>query len=111
MKLDSILKVFYTNKAYIASTEKSQFELATLPSLFSASPWTVYLDDVPHLDTRGQSCTEKWLETSEPRTVSILNVRPDGYVGSVSQWETAVSGSAEKAATWLETYYGAFLSA
>lgn len=110
MFLDNPKRTTHSNaNQYIASTEKSQFELAQLPSLLSRSPWTVYTDDVPHLDTKSQSCTEKWLGTLEPETVSILNVRPDGYVGSVGRFQN--SSSPEEAAAWLESYYGGFLAA
>lgn len=54
---------------------------------------------------------EKWLGASDPNTATILNVRPDGYVASVRQWEVPDADHAGEAAQWLETYYGGFLVA
>ncbi|KAI1844516.1 hypothetical protein JX266_009403 [Neoarthrinium moseri] len=72
------------------------------------SEWTVYLDDVPHLDTKGKTCTEKWLGSVGTSEAVIVNVRPDGYVGSLGRWDTrGFSGSV--AAEWLGKYYGEFL--
>ncbi|KAI0389100.1 FAD binding domain-containing protein [Xylariaceae sp. FL0594] len=105
----------------VTSTPKSLFEISSLPPLFASSPWTVYLDDVPHLDTRCQSCIRKWagpgLGNGE---VAVLNVRPDGYLGSARRWELPVDGgdedddgdttsAGEAAAQWLDEYYGGFL--
>ncbi|KAI0412746.1 FAD binding domain-containing protein [Xylaria grammica] len=92
----------------LTSTRKDRFELASLPALFSMSPWTVYLDDVPHLDTKGSCCIPKWLGEVEVGQVVIVNVRPDGYVGSIKRWDV-VGEAGEAAARWLDEYYGAFL--
>ncbi|KAK0385407.1 hypothetical protein NLU13_7883 [Sarocladium strictum] len=98
--------------ALITSTDKNQFELASLPSLLSSSPWTVYLDNAyPSVSETTHGCIEKWLGACEPNTITILNVRPDGYVGSVCQWENSDMAQADKAAQWLEAYYGGFLAA
>lgn len=87
-----------------ASTPKPNFELSHLPPLLSRSPWTIYLDDVPDLDTQGRTCTEKYLGSSfhpstslsssssplsSPKEIALLNVRPDGYVGSIRKWNLA----------------------
>ncbi|KAK5116831.1 hypothetical protein LTR85_009091 [Meristemomyces frigidus] len=99
--------------ALITTTPKAEFELADLPPLLQASRWTVYLDDIPHTDTRGLQCTDKWLGGLDgEEEVAIVNVRPDGYVGSIGRWKEAGDPmSAKLAATWLDEYYGGFLKA
>lgn len=95
---------------FIAATEKSEFELDSLPPLFSESRWTVYTDDVPHLDSQGASCVEKWLGNLAADEVAIVNVRPDGYVGSIKRWDAAAQNNGgEDTARWLDEYYGGFL--
>ncbi|KAI1166652.1 FAD binding domain-containing protein [Nemania serpens] len=95
--------------ALLTSTPKDAFELASLPALFSMSPWTVYLDDVAQLDTKGLCCIPKWLGEVGSEQAIIVNVRPDGYVGSISRWDIAEQTSGEAAARWLDDYYGGFL--
>jgi hypothetical protein len=96
----------------VASTDKNQFELASLPSLLSSSPWTVYLDDLSSSTSeKTTGSTQKWLGSNDADTVTILNVRPDGYVGSLRQWGSSGADQAEAAAQWLESYYGGFLAA
>lgn len=92
-----------------ASTPKDAFELASLPTLFSTSSWTVYLDDVPQMDTKGLCCIPKWLGDVSSDQAIIVNVRPDGYVGSIRRWHIAERTSGEAAARWLDDYYGGFL--
>lgn len=41
--------------------------------------------------------------------VVILNVRPDGYVGSVKKFNIIDGGAALEAVQWLDTYYSGFL--
>lgn len=94
----------------IAASDKSSFELAGLPSPFSNSPWTVYLDDAASLGGP-TSCIDKWLGDLAADEVAILNVRPDNYVGSVSRWNVGTAESAAKATEWLTSYYGGFLEA
>lgn len=88
---------------------KSEIEITDLPALFQDSRWTFYLDDIPELDTRGQLCTNKWLGSLGPGEVAIVNVRPDGYVGSIGRWDSSVDDAGEEAAKWLDTYYDRFL--
>lgn len=92
-----------------AATEKGNFELATLPPLLSRSKWTVYLDNVPHLDTHSQKCTDKWLGGIGSGQAAIVNVRPDGYVGSVAKFSTEGEDAGLMAARSLDDYYGGFL--
>ncbi|TGJ81936.1 hypothetical protein E0Z10_g6828 [Xylaria hypoxylon] len=93
----------------LTSTDKDSFEIASLPALFSMSPWTVYLDEVPHMDTKGLYCIPKWLGELDLTEVAIVNVRPDGYVGSIKRWDVAEQATGEAAARWLDEYYGGFL--
>ncbi|KAK5633247.1 hypothetical protein RRF57_008961 [Xylaria bambusicola] len=93
----------------LTSTPKEDFELASLPTLFSMSQWTVYLDDVPHLDTKGLRCISKWLGRLEYGEVAIVNVRPDGYVGSIKKWDVSREAVGKEAARWLDKYYNSFL--
>lgn len=96
-------------KSLTASTNKSQFELVSLPRLLSQSKWTVYLDNVPGLDTRGQTCMEKWVGGLDKEQVAIINVRPDGYVGCIMKFNTTEKTAGQKAAQHLDDYYGGFL--
>ncbi|KAJ4253749.1 hypothetical protein NW762_010143 [Fusarium torreyae] len=93
----------------ITSTDKDKFEIDDLPQLFSQTPWTVYLDDVAHLDTQGKAVTQKWLGGLSNEDVAIINVRPDGYVGSVDKWDTSTDNAASAAANWISAYYDSFL--
>ena len=93
----------------LATTPKDQFELSDIPPLLQDSRWTVYLDNVPELDTRGLRCTDKWLGRLAPGEVAIVNVRPDGYVGSAGRWDSSLDESGIEAAKWLDNYYSGFM--
>jgi phenol 2-monooxygenase len=95
--------------ALITTMPKADIEITDLPPLLQDSRWTFYLDDIPEQDTRGSLCTNKWLGSLGPGEVAIVNVRPDGYVGSVGRWDSSVDDSGEEAAKWLDTYYDRFL--
>lgn len=95
--------------ALITSTPKAEFEMQDLPKPLQASKWTIYLDDIPHQDTRKEACIVKWMNELGPDQVAMVNVRPDGYVGSVSCW--AASDGGEAGSRWLDEYYGAFIDA
>jgi hypothetical protein len=88
---------------------KSEVEISDLPPLLQDSRWTFYLDDIPEQDTRGSLCTNKWLGSLGPTEVAIVNVRPDGYIGSVGRWESSVDTAGPEAARWLDTYYDGFM--
>jgi phenol 2-monooxygenase (NADPH) len=110
-----------------ASTSKHLFEIADLPPILARSPWTIYLDDRPDLDTRGLTCTEKYLGAPlQDGEVAIVNVRPDGYVGAARRWDmtcapaSAATGAGHgqgvdaietgrEAARWLDAYFDGFL--
>jgi len=87
--------------ALVTATQKSAFEIHSLPILLHHSRWTVYLDDN---DSSG--CINKWVGSLSNSEAAVVNVRPDGYVGSVRLW-TGVDDAAvgERAATWVEEYY------
>lgn len=91
--------------ALVTGTSKSSFEIAHLPSILSRSPWTIYLDDA---SAPGSTCTEKWVGKLDGNQVGVVNVRPDGYVGSARVWDTG-SVDAGNAGKWLEEYYAGFL--
>lgn len=109
--VSSLRWVGLTDIFVAAPTDKSNFELGSLPPLLSRSKWTVYLDNVPHLDTRGQQCTKKWLGGLETDEVALVSVRPDGYVGSIVKFNTMEEDAGLKAAQCLDDYYGGFLEA
>ena len=69
----------------------------------------MYLDDAAHLDTKRTSCTEKWLGSVDSGEVSILVVRPDGYVGAIRRIKNASAEEGAAAANWLDSYFGGFL--
>ncbi|CAK7203595.1 hypothetical protein SEUCBS139899_006332 [Sporothrix eucalyptigena] len=94
--------------ALITSADKNSFEIANLPPILANSPWTVYLDDAAALDTQGRSCIDKWLGGLSAGEAAIINVRPDGYVGSVKRFASTATAGAE-AAQWMDAYYGSFL--
>ncbi|RDW61538.1 FAD protein [Coleophoma crateriformis] len=87
--------------ALVTTAAKDDVEIADLPSLWKDSRWTFYLDDV-------MGCTKKWIGDVKEGEVVILNVRPDGYVGSLKAFEHQ---DAEGACAWLDGYYGGFLKA
>jgi phenol 2-monooxygenase len=93
--------------ALITTMAKTEVEIADLPALLQDSRWTFYLDDIPEQDTRGSLCTNKWLGSLGPGEVAIINVRPDGYVGSINRWDTSMDDAGEEAARWLDKYYDA----
>jgi phenol 2-monooxygenase (NADPH) len=98
--------------ALVTGTAKADFEIAELPQLLRESKWTVYLDDIPDQDTRRQTCLDKWAGPMAQDEIAIVNVRPDGYVGSARKWNVGFGGEASgDAISWLERYYGRFLEA
>ncbi|KAJ9395911.1 hypothetical protein DTO282F9_7156 [Paecilomyces variotii] len=90
--------------ALVTQTPKQQVEIADLPPLLQASQWTFYTDDLT-----SPSCTETYLGALGANQVAIVNVRPDGYVGSLNVWDNSVTGAGEEAAKWVEAYYEGFL--
>ncbi|KAE8449882.1 hypothetical protein EG329_007359 [Mollisiaceae sp. DMI_Dod_QoI] len=99
----SVSKLF--TYAMVTTMPKARVEIADLPPLLQDSRWTFYLDNL----MRMPSCTEKWLGPLMESEVAIVNVRPDGYVGSIGRWKSHQVGSELEAVRWLDSYYGAFL--
>jgi hypothetical protein len=94
--------------ATVTTMQKSTVEITDLPSSLQKSRWTFYMDDLKDQKT-GKSCTEKWLGEVGRGEVALVNVRPDGYIGSVGRFDGTSDGAA--ASQWLDTYYGGFLKA
>jgi phenol 2-monooxygenase len=93
--------------ATVTTMKKSEVEISDLPQLLQKSRWTFYLDDAKN-SASGKGCTEKWLGSLTDQEIAILNIRPDGYVGSIRRFNAQTDGSA--ACGWLDTYYGGFLT-
>ncbi|QDS71928.1 hypothetical protein FKW77_000650 [Venturia effusa] len=93
--------------ATVTEMKKSAFEISDLPPLLQKSRWSLYLDDLKDKKS-GKSCTEKWVGGAAQVEVVVVNIRPDGYVGSVKRFDIDEGAIA---CQWLDTYFGAFLSA
>ncbi|KIW15396.1 hypothetical protein PV08_05442 [Exophiala spinifera] len=94
--------------ATVTGMQKSSVEITDLPALLQKSRWTFYLDDLRDQKT-GKSFTEKWLGPVEADEVAIVNIRPDGYVGSIGRFNG--KGDGADASQWLDSYYGGILKA
>ncbi|ESZ95548.1 hypothetical protein SBOR_4077 [Sclerotinia borealis F-4128] len=98
--------------ALVTKMEKDEFEIVDLPVSLQDSRWTIYLDG---LGKYGESCTKKWVGDVEDDEMVVLNIRPDGYVGSSNRFEVGEESdgdgesTGEKVVKWLEEYYGGFL--
>lgn len=91
--------------ALVTATPKARFEIRDLPSMLQQSRWMVYLDDIA-----SPSCTEKWLGSLSHDDAVTVNVRPDGYVGSIGRWNgVRDAGAGEKAAKWVDKYYSSLI--
>lgn len=94
--------------AVVTTSAAADFEIADLPTLLQSSKWTCYLDNLK--DRQGEGCTQKWLGPLASNEVALVNVRPDGYVGSVASWALSDPHRAQKASDWLHHYYSQFLT-
>ncbi|KAK6583025.1 hypothetical protein PZA11_004101 [Diplocarpon coronariae] len=92
--------------AVVTTMPKARVEIADLPPLLQSSRWTFYLDNL----MRMPSATEKWIGPLGDGEVAIVNIRPDGYVGSIGRWNAHKADSGSEAVSWLNSYYGAFLN-
>jgi hypothetical protein len=99
----SVSKIF--TFALVTTMLKRDVEISDLPPVLQDSRWTFYLDNI----MKPKTCTEKWVGKLEESEVSIVNVRPDGYVGSIGRWDASEGSAGLEAARWLDGYYGAFL--
>ncbi|EDN92566.1 hypothetical protein SS1G_08429 [Sclerotinia sclerotiorum 1980 UF-70] len=102
-----VSKVF--TYALVTKMNKERFEIADLPMSLQESRWTIYVDDICK---DGKSCTSKWVGDVEDDEMVVLNVRPDGYVGSLKKFH-GISNESEdvgdEVVNWLQEYYGGFL--
>ncbi|GIK06584.1 hypothetical protein Aspvir_002234 [Aspergillus viridinutans] len=85
----------------VTKSSKLEFEISDLPDVLQQSRWTLYLDDAYE-----KPCTDKWVGKLDSDQAAVINVRPDGYVGSLSLWS---GKEGDKAADWVEEYYSSFL--
>ncbi|KAF2109386.1 FAD binding domain-containing protein [Lophiotrema nucula] len=95
--------------ALVTDMDRNKFEIHDLPPVLRDSRWTLYLDDIPDSDTRKQKCIDKWLGGLEQNEVAVLNVRPDGYVGSVKRFADSSRESGVQAVQWMDQYYEQFM--
>jgi len=91
--------------AMVLQQKARDFEIESLPQLWRESKFTIYLDDVPHLDTRYMTCTDKWLGAISGSEVGIVVMRPDGYVGTVGRFVGKSKENGVKASRWLDDYF------
>jgi hypothetical protein len=97
--------------AVVTTAPKNSVEILDLPPMLQKSRWAFYLDDVPDAAGKAHSCTQTWLGDLQESQVAVLVVRPDGYVGAISRWDSQAQGSGQQASTWLDEYFGGFLQA
>jgi hypothetical protein len=95
--------------AMVTDMNRNDIEISQLPRMLQDSRWSFYLDDVPHMDTRGQTVMDKWLDGIDEKEIVIANVRPDGYVGTVKRFADSGFESGLNAVNWLDDYYSQFL--
>ena len=94
--------------ALVTQSPQAEVEIADLPTMLQDSRWTLYLDNMR--DGKGLSCTKKYFGSSAPENgASIVNVRPDGYVGSMGSFPAGGDVMATEAGAWLDRYYSGFL--
>lgn len=97
----AVSKIF--TPALVTTIRKEKLEIADLPTMLQDSRWTIYLDDVIG---QAQTCCQKWIGGVHEGETVVVNVRPDGYVGSIRRWENS---EAFLACQWLDSYFGGFL--
>ncbi|KAF1842812.1 FAD monooxygenase-like protein [Cucurbitaria berberidis CBS 394.84] len=95
--------------ALVTDEDRNGIEIKDLPPVLRESVWTFYLDDIPETDTRKQKCMDKWLDGLDENEVVIVNVRPDGYVGTVRRFAEGNRDNGLVAVQWMDDYYEQFL--
>ncbi|USP76899.1 hypothetical protein yc1106_04173 [Curvularia clavata] len=95
--------------ALVTDENRNNFELRDLPTALRESAFTLYLDDIPEKDTRKQSCMDKWLDGLDKNEVVVVNVRPDGYVGTYRRFVDGTRESGTAAVQWMDDYYDRFM--
>ncbi|KAF2806978.1 phenol 2-monooxygenase [Mytilinidion resinicola] len=93
----------------VTDMSRNDVEIADLTQVLRDSRWTFYLDDVPEMDTRKQTCIDKWLGGLDTHEVAVVNVRPDGYVGAFRSWPVGTRESGLSAIEWMDRYYEGFM--
>ncbi|KAF1999293.1 FAD monooxygenase-like protein [Amniculicola lignicola CBS 123094] len=96
--------------ALVTDMPRQSMEIADLPVVLRDSRWTLYLDDCLEKDTRKQTCIDKWLGGLGHDEVVVLNVRPDGYVGTARRWATGSQENGLSAVKWMDDYYDKFMN-
>jgi phenol 2-monooxygenase (NADPH) len=99
----------YTYAVVTDHPKGKDFELESFPQVMRDSKWTIYRDDIPDQDTRKQKCIDKWLGGLDRDEIVVLNVRPDGYVGSVRRFPNGSKEQGSEAVRWMDTYYEGFM--
>jgi hypothetical protein len=95
--------------ALVTDQDRAKVEIRDLPPVLRESAFSFYLDDVPHKDTRGQTVMDKWLDGLDEEEVVVLNVRPDGYVGSLRRFASGTKENGVTAVRWMDDYYEGFM--
>lgn len=95
--------------ALVTDQNRDEIEIRDLPTVLRESAWSFYLDDVPHRDTRKQTVMDKWLDGLDEDEVVVLNVRPDGYVGTVRRFAGGTKENGISAVHWMDDYYEGFM--
>ncbi|KAF2831714.1 hypothetical protein CC86DRAFT_342719 [Ophiobolus disseminans] len=95
--------------ALVTDMDRNNIEIKDLPPTLRESAWTLYLDDIPDKDTRKQKCMDKWLDGLDKHEVVVLNVRPDGYVGTVRRFADGSRENGHVAVQWMDQYYEQFI--
>lgn len=96
--------------ALVTDMAQHDIEIEHLPPMLRDSRWTFYLDNVPEMDTRKQKCLDKYLDGLSNNDVVVLNVRPDGYVGTIRRFADGSKESGLNAVNWLDQYYEQFMN-
>ncbi|KAF3001819.1 hypothetical protein E8E13_003260 [Curvularia kusanoi] len=95
--------------ALVTDQDRSKVEIKDLPPILRESAFSFYLDDVPHRDTRKQTVMDKWLDGLDEDEVVVLNVRPDGYVGTLRRYASGTRENGMLAVRWMDDYYEGFM--
>jgi phenol 2-monooxygenase len=93
----------------VTDMDRNNIEIRDLPSVLRESAWTFYLDDIPEKDTRKQTIMDKWLDGLDENEIVVLNVRPDGYVGTIRRFPKGDRENGLAAVEWMDQYYEQFM--
>ncbi|KAF2133026.1 FAD monooxygenase-like protein [Dothidotthia symphoricarpi CBS 119687] len=93
----------------VTDMDRNNIELKQLPTVLRESAFTFYLDNIPEQDTRKQTCMDKWLDGLDKSEVVVLNVRPDGYVGTLRRFADGTRENGMAAVQWMDDYYEQFM--